>query len=989
MTLTADDHRGARDGVETTGRDFDSARGAPARSLRRRVAGAITHTLGVVAITATTILIGRWSGAFTGAPKGYDAPGHLAKIHLITATYPHVNWNAAWYAGSPSFVGSYPPGYHAVVATLSQLFHISPARSMLLVAGASLLMIVVGLYAFVWSVSRSRLGGLVAVALVLSGPTQWGQILQDGLYPRLLGMGFAAIALALVPSCARKPTARRLALVALVLALAGVVHPLAAVLGGIVGSLVMLAMAENRWRVLRDVAVLGGSTLSLAGFFYVPYFFGTRPHSLFDYALQPTPWKSLVWPSGNNLAAFSPTFDGVVVVVLALGIALFVRARRVLRKPEVGLPGIHSSMADPEERRDAHRVQSGVLVAGVLAAAGVAAVLYCIAGHLWSNFPYIQGLDPQTLLTYPEWLLAGAGGMTVGLAVHSGRLALPRWTRAVPPLAGAVSLAGFAIVVPLLPAGAVSFQGPGLDSVQAAAALTHNAQDFRIVADAPLAAEALNTWTTTPQTGGYEDQAEINPQWDLWLEEATSTTAWNADERLFLLDWYAGRWIFLSQGSAEPVYAADKARFALAATEPYLTVYRVRAPSPIVSVSNAPTALFVGDSQHYQLFLQALADSDVNSRRVIPLYAGSSVSALTPGELQSASCVVVYGATDPNPAAANALLTTYVAHGGRLFVDQGDEGTASPLPDSAGLLPVESTNIKLVYEKWAFTVPPRGYLNRRQLRGFSPPDYASTGSWQVVAARKLEPGAKAVLRSTGSVVLASRSVGSGTVLWSGLNLPYHIAVFKNAAESRLFAELIGAAPRPVDASRSTSKVQAEQVQAVGSGRGVLVRESISPDWHATLDGKAAPIEMAGPGMMYIPLPRGATATVLVTYHFSHVELAGIFLSIFALAALVAVLSPFRLPALRRERRRRIREQLEAALLEPDPMRRAAAINELSGQPLEPYAALLLSFSLLELEPPVHDALVNVVKASKMTPTSNTDLTALRIWAWSQQTRRRS
>jgi Flp pilus assembly protein TadB len=240
------------------------------------------------------------------------------------------------------------------------------------------------------------------------------------------------------------------------------------------------------------------------------------------------------------------------------------------------------------------------------------------------------------------------------------------------------------------------------------------------------------------------------------------------------------------------------------------------------------------------------------------------------------------------------------------------------------------------------------------------------------------------------VVLASRSVGSGTVFWSGLNLPYHIAVFKNAAESQLFARLIGASPRPVAASRSKSQVQAERVQAIGSGRGVLVRESISKDWHATLNGKAVATEMAGPGMMYIPLPKGTTATVLLTYHFSHVELAGIALSLLALVGLVLVLLPFRLPlGRRRERRRQLRERLDAALLEPDPMKRAAAINELSGQPLEPYAGVLLSLSLLELEPPVHEALVSVVKASKMTATSNADLSALRIWAWSQHGRQRS
>jgi len=972
------------------------------RRLVARLGDGVPQILDLLAIAAATLAIGWYSGAFRGSPKGYDAPGHLAKIHLLLAQFPHVNWNAAWYSGSPSFVGSYPPGYHALVAVLARALHISPGQSMLLVAAASLLMIVFGLYGLVWSVTHSRLGGLVAAALVLAGPTQWGQILEDGLYPRLLGMGFAALALALAPSCVRRPTPRRLAVLALVLALAGSVHPLAGLLGGVAVAALMLVMAPEKPAALRQVVALGLGTFALAGFFYLPFFLGSRPHSLFDLALQPASWHALAWPSGNDLAAWSPTFLIALVAAAVLGALVLRRASFLSRgldgavvtgaplSSEQGLAGLAAADAKAAFR-----------VAGLLGAAGLAAVVYCIAGHLDHTFHYIQGLDPKTLLTYPEWLLAGACGIVVGTALRSPSLSLPRTARVASAVIAACCLAGFVVVVPILPAGIVSFQGPGLRSVEQAASSIPVQQQYRIVAAFPLAAEALNQWTTTPETGGYEDQAELNTQWQNWLTTAAGEPGWNARERLFLLDWYAGGWALLANGQTS-AYEADRSHFAFAKTTAYVTVYRVRHPSPVVSLSAAPTALFVGDTNHYGLFLQALSEDDIASDQLVPLYGGTDVARLSPGELATADTVVLYGATDSNPAAADARLHAYVEGGGRLVVEQGDQGTTSPLPDSApSLLPVSSTATATVDYQWRFASAPNHYVDRAELRLFSPADYGGTGAWQVVGARRLEPGAQPLLRTGRSVVLAQRFVGSGTVLWSGLNLPYHAAAFRNATESAVVGRLVGAAPNALSPAPLAGSIGPEQVTATGSGRGLLVKESQSPDWRATVDGRPAVIEMAGPGMMYIPLPAGGAATVVVSYHFSHIELAGIALSILAVLCLLFVLVTNRGPR-RPERRRKAepagivllqvapeqrrahRDELVAALGHHDGAVQAQALGQLFGEPLEPYGDLLLRFVLLDLGPEPLETLLRLVEASASSPTSSGDLAALRVWVTRQR-----
>ena len=127
---------------------------------------------------------------------------------------------------------------------------------------------------------------------------------------------------------------------------------------------------------------------------------------------------------------------------------------------------------------------------------------------------------------------------------------------------------------------------------------------------------------------------------------------------------------------------------------------------------------------------------------------------------------------------------------------------------------------------------------------------------------------------------------------SGFNLPYHVASFKNAAESALLGGLVGAAGAAVPAQVLAPSVTAERIQATATGRGLLVKETWGRDWQATVDGRAVPVQSAGPGMMYIPLPRNGQVDIVLAYHLSHVELGGLGLSLATFLVLLAVALPF-------------------------------------------------------------------------------------------------
>ena len=147
-------------------------------------------------IAGAVLLVGARARAFSGFPKGNDVWGHLSKTQFVLDNWPHISWNYEWYSGMPSFQGSYPPGYHVLVALVAQLAGLPVATAMTRVALVGVLAIVVGVYATVRSATANRGAALTAAALMIGAPTLWSQVVTLGLYPRLLGLACASLALA-------------------------------------------------------------------------------------------------------------------------------------------------------------------------------------------------------------------------------------------------------------------------------------------------------------------------------------------------------------------------------------------------------------------------------------------------------------------------------------------------------------------------------------------------------------------------------------------------------------------------------------------------------------------------------------------------------------------------------------------------------------------------------------------------------------------------
>jgi hypothetical protein len=128
--------------------------------------------------------------------------------------------------------------------------------------------------------------------------------------------------------------------------------------------------------------------------------------------------------------------------------------------------------------------------------------------------------------------------------------------------------------------------------------------------------------------------------------------------------------------------------------------------------------------------------------------------------------------------------------------------------------------------------------------------------------------------------MASGRYGAGEALWSGMNLPFHVVAFRNPVESGFLVRILDAVARrrQVAAPQYTARfvnAQRLEVTATTGATGVLLKETASASWHATVNGKDVKIYTAGPGMMYVPISSAQRPTTVVfQYRASMVENLG-------------------------------------------------------------------------------------------------------------------
>ncbi|MGZ4485385.1 MAG: DUF6541 family protein [Nocardioidaceae bacterium] len=931
MTTLTEPCNGLRDAGGPVDGPRPSRRGLVARLLRWSPARTALD-LGLLA--AMVAWVGARGDAFTGFPKGNDVWGHLSKTQFVIDNWPHVSWNYEWYAGMPSFQGSYPPGYHVLVALVASAGGLSVASAMTLVAYAGVLAVTVGVYGAVRAATSSRPAALVGAALLAGAPTFWSQTVTLGLYPRFLGLACTSLALAGATRLAVRGGRLTSLGTALALAAALSMHPIIGVATvALVTAVLALGPRGSVPGRLGTAAGVIGVGSALAAYFYLPLVLLGRSQSPWTDQEKLLSWRALWWPARGSLDGLSPLLLPAGLVVLTLCV-------RVLRRPElpladkaalgVGISWLAAGRADEPPppgaspavyryarwRRRVAAVGFPLRVVLVLLAGVPVVLAYGTIGYLLPRFRfYVNGLQPYDLLVYPAYLLAASVGIGLGVAIRllpdrhgRPRHAARQAARRALLLAGvAVGLTGLMATAAALPAAIRPNNGePDRTKVSRLPPGSAEQRQYRIAGASDSTSNFVNAVSGVPQIRGYQDHGNLQLDYQHWLEESLLDQQRSPSVRRFLLDWYGVRWV-LADAGAGPVtpYQRDRATYEpLETRQSYsmLATFAYRYATPVLTARTTRTALVVGDQAHYDLVLRALALADVDSRRLVLVHGPEAADDVTAADLSAFDTVLLYGAQIRSTDRTARLLRHYVEDGGNLVVDDSD--AAGPVRRLAaapnGPLPISGPGSVVVERQWDWSVPADPVTDGVDVGAFGPPSYAGGATWTVEAAGRVADWARPLLRSHGAVVGAAGRRGAGPVAWTGLGLPYHAAVFGAEEESGFLGRLLGAPAEdaaPADPAYEATFVHSgrREITVGRAARGVLLKEHDAPDWHASVDGREVPIWSAGPGMMWVPLPSGHDdVRVVFEYRLGLLEKSAYAISGLALLLVIALAASRRL-----------------------------------------------------------------------------------------------
>jgi len=217
------------------------------------------------------------------------------------------------------------------------------------------------------------------------------------------------------------------------------------------------------------------------------------------------------------------------------------------------------------------------------------------------------------------------------------------------------------------------------------------------------------------------------------------------------------------------------------------------------------------------------------------------------------------------------------------------------------VFPFESSRRGSLGSDWGFDVSSNELTKGVRFSTFDPPIFDET-DWKFSYPKESEDvreGAKVILRNHGAPILVTQQIGNGKVVWSGMNLAYHVIRFHNTDEVLFFKKiLVSLLPeedltKPLyEASFLSSKKR--KITTQGS-RGILFKEQAYPGWKVKikLNGKthAGKIFKAGPaypGFIYVRLPELVDKEVIVSFGY-HGGITSWLLTILSLALIIFVL----------------------------------------------------------------------------------------------------
>lgn len=303
--------------------------------------------------------------------------------------------------------------------------------------------------------------------------------------------------------------------------------------------------------------------------------------------------------------------------------------------------------------------------------------------------------------------------------------------------------------------------------------------------------------------------------------------------------------------------------------------------SPVLYPSKAPATLVFADKAGYEDLMRVLAASNLNSKYLIPVNGGKFIDDFTEKELSHFRAVILHNYSYHNKKKAFEMLSNFLRQGGKIFVDTGAESKESTSPELPEIFPIKSVKREGLGKTWEFESKEDELTKNVDFNQFGPPIFGQD-EWKLAYApsqASVRDDTTVILKQKGKPILIKQSYGTGEVIWSGLNLLYHINQYKSQSETTLFTNIVKELT-PVErheivpAQASWYTPEKVILTSQNSATGVLFKEQDYDGWTARLiskNGKKLPIYKVGPtfpGFMYVPLENTKDSQVKVEFQYS-------------------------------------------------------------------------------------------------------------------------
>ena len=332
----------------------------------------------------------------------------------------------------------------------------------------------------------------------------------------------------------------------------------------------------------------------------------------------------------------------------------------------------------------------------------------------------------------------------------------------------------------------------------------------------------------------------------------------------------------------------------------FLKFYKIREnlTSPILYPSIAPAIIVFSTRPGYEDIMRLLGSANINSRKLIPVYGGQYIDSISLSDLKSFDAVILSEYSYKNKGKSFSVLEEYVKQGGSLFVDTGAEvkdANSDNLPD---IFPIRKTSRKGYGKSWDITSNTSPFLKGVNTLQFGPLVF-NNDEWKLSTTENssdVKEGASVILQHKGKPILIERKLEKGTVVWSGINLPYHYNQYKIEDEATLFNNIVRSFTKiqdnePLPARAVWLRPEKVILTTDQKPRGILLKEQGYEGWNVKLASEGnrnLPFYLVGPtypGFMYIPLKNIENLPVRLEFTYTGEKIAYI---TYAISAIITI-----------------------------------------------------------------------------------------------------